>query len=61
MGSTPGYASFLKAIKDPKHSEHKEMLEWAGGSFDPEEFDIREVNESLKRLKKVGSLKAFWV
>lgn len=34
-----GYANFLKIINDPSHEEHKEMLTWAGGSFDPERFD----------------------
>jgi hypothetical protein len=27
------------------------MLEWAGGKFDPDAFDIKAVNKELKRLK----------
>ena len=42
-GGVWGYEEFLKAIKDPKHKEHKEMLEWVGGEFDPEYFDVNKV------------------
>lgn len=38
-GGPGGYANFLEAIADPEHEEHLSMLEWAGGDFDPEEFD----------------------
>ncbi|MBA3442179.1 MAG: plasmid pRiA4b ORF-3 family protein [Pyrinomonadaceae bacterium] len=49
-GGVWGYAGFLEAIKDPEHPEHEDMLEWVGGSFDPEAFDIEEVNQELKGL-----------
>jgi len=38
-GGVWGYGEFLEAIGDPQHEEHKRMLEWVGGSFDPDEFD----------------------
>lgn len=38
-GGVWGYEHLLAAISDPHHPEHEEMLEWVGGSFDPEEFD----------------------
>jgi hypothetical protein len=60
VGSTPGYENFLAAIKDLKHPEHDEMLEWAGGSFDPEAFDAGIVNQDLKELRNAGSLEALW-
>ncbi len=49
-GGVWGYASFLEAIHDPEHPEHEEMLEWIGGEFDPEVFDLDEVNMELQRL-----------
>ena len=38
-GGIGGYADFLKIIGDPTHEEHESMVEWVGGSFDPEHFD----------------------
>lgn len=46
-GGPWGYADFLEAIKDPKHPEHEDMLEWVGGAFDAEAFDLERVNEGL--------------
>ncbi len=48
VGGVWGYAEFLKAVKNPGHPEHEEMLDWIGGEFDPEEFDIDDINESLR-------------
>ena len=39
-----GYGDFLKIIMNPNHEKHEEMLEWAGGEFAPEHFDIKEVH-----------------
>ncbi len=50
VGGIRGYESFLKAIKNPKHPEHEEYLERIGGSFDPELFDLEEVNRALRAL-----------
>jgi len=49
IGGVWGYGDFLEAIQDEDHPEHEEYLEWIGGSFDPEAFDLEEVNEVLKK------------
>jgi hypothetical protein len=49
VGGIGGYARFLEAIHDPDDPEHDEYLLWAGGEFDPEEFDLEAVNEQLRR------------
>ncbi|SIN68284.1 pRiA4b ORF-3-like protein [Singulisphaera sp. GP187] len=49
VGGLWGYAEFLEAIADPDHAEHKEMLIWVGGHFDPEAFDPA---LATKRMKK---------
>jgi len=43
-GGIWGYEEFLEAINNPDHEEHEEMLEWVGGEFDPEHFDVNEVS-----------------
>jgi len=50
-GGIWGYAGFLAAIRDPKHPEHEAMLEWVGGEFDPDAFDLDEINTELQHLK----------
>ncbi len=47
VGGIWGYKEFLEAYNDKKHPEHEEMVEWAGDYFDPERFDLAEVNEIL--------------
>jgi len=49
-GGNWGYFDFVQAIRDPLHKEHKRMLEWYGGPFDPDLFDIEKVNEVLQRI-----------
>jgi hypothetical protein len=49
-GGIWGYVDFLEAIRDPKHAEHEAMLEWVGGEFDPDAFDLEEVNREIQRL-----------
>ncbi len=51
VGGPPGYADFLQAIGNPKHKEHRAMLEWCGGQFDPAAFDSERVNEALHEFK----------
>jgi hypothetical protein len=50
-GGPSGYARFLKAIRDPRHPEHEGVLDWVGGRFDPEAFDLAAVNRGLRLLK----------
>jgi hypothetical protein len=48
-GGIGGYYSMLEAIKDPKLEDYEDMLAWVGEDFDPERFDIDEINASLAK------------
>jgi len=50
-GGTPGYYDLLVALSDPGHEEHDAMLEWVGGKYDPNAFDVATVDRALKRLR----------
>ena len=50
-GGAGGYSRFLKAIRNPRHPEHQEMLLWIGGRFDPNAFDLATVNHRLRPLR----------
>ncbi|MCK4476114.1 MAG: plasmid pRiA4b ORF-3 family protein, partial [Methanophagales archaeon] len=42
-GGIWGYEELLEIIRNPEHEKHEEMLEWLGGEFDAEHFDVEEV------------------
>ncbi len=48
IGGIGGYEMFLETMANPSHPEHEEMLEWIGGDFDSEHFDLAEVNDLLR-------------
>ena len=50
-GGIWGYEELVAAIRDPEHPEHEEMLEWVGEDFDPEEFDLEEINAELQHIR----------
>lgn len=48
-GSFPGYERILEVLsKKKKTAEEKELLEWLGDEYNPEYFDIEEINTILK-------------
>jgi len=52
-GGVHAYAVLLRAIADRRHPEHKAMMEWVGGGFDPDAFDPATVrfDDPKKRWK----------
>jgi tetratricopeptide (TPR) repeat protein len=57
-GGIWGYAHLLEVMRDPLDEEHEEIMEWLGGEFDPEEFDLSEINEELKGYSAPETAKA---
>ena len=49
-GGLWGYEELLKVIRDPEDEEHESMMEWLGGSFDPDAFDRDKANQYLRKL-----------
>lgn len=52
-GGVWGFYDLLETIKNKKHPEHKDMLEWLGGKYDPEYFDKELVNKELFELESL--------
>jgi hypothetical protein len=50
-GGAPRYEQLLETLKHPKSEQYEEIMDWLGGSFDPEAFDLQEVNRYLRKLK----------
>jgi len=51
IGGPWRYTDFIEAVLDIAHPEHEDMVEWVGGEFDPEAFNIEEINENLKQIR----------
>lgn len=49
-GGIWGYEELLRLIKNPKDPDYKDRMEWLGDDFDPEIFDINDVNEVLELI-----------
>lgn len=52
-GGSWGYEELLKIRKNKNHPEYKEkIVGWLGEDFNPECFNIEEVNKTLKKFQK---------
>jgi hypothetical protein len=50
-GGPWGYEDVLQAVQGPQTERQEELLEWLGDDgFDPEAFDVEEVNKQLQAL-----------
>ncbi|RUT03794.1 plasmid pRiA4b ORF-3 family protein [Dulcicalothrix desertica PCC 7102] len=47
-GGAWGYAELLSTLNDPENAEYEERMEWLEGEFDPEKFDLKEINSKLQ-------------
>lgn len=50
-GGIWGYYNLLAILSDPKHEEHADLKDWAGGAIDPTAFDLGAINERLRRIR----------
>ncbi len=52
-GGASGYMRLLKLLPNPQHAEYESAMEWVGGKFDPDEFDLAIANQRLKRFARL--------
>lgn len=50
-GGPPGYCNLLEALEGPNHEGDEDAREWLGEDFNPEYFDVEEINARLRRIK----------
>ncbi len=54
-GGESGYFRLLEIISNPHHKEYKEMIEWIGKPFNPDEFNPKHVKyDSPKKRWKIA-------
>ncbi|MDN5753978.1 MAG: plasmid pRiA4b ORF-3 family protein [Nitrosospira sp.] len=51
-GGIWGYRNMLEQLAGPPSEERAELIEWLGEEFDPQRFELQEINEILQRLRK---------
>jgi hypothetical protein len=51
-GGVGGYNDLLAVLRDPRHEDHRRLRQWAGDDFDPEFFDIEQIQIDLRRLAR---------
>lgn len=47
-GGIWAYTELKNIISNPRHKGYKGMMAWLGGEFDPDYFDVKDINEMLK-------------
>jgi len=50
-GGSYGYIQMLVALSDPDHEDHAMYRDWLGEPFDPNNFNLEDINWDLKRLR----------
>ncbi len=50
-GGPWGYDYLLEILGNPQHPRYEERNEWVGEYFDPEAFDLDEVNRELRSIR----------
>ena len=55
-GGVWGYDDLLTALNAPGDSGDPELLEWVGPDFDPEHFDVDDINSSLGHLDTINQV-----
>ncbi len=56
-GGVTGYKELIKIIDDRSHEEYDEMMQWLGGSYDPDAFDANAVQFDSPKKR---FMQAFW-
>ena len=49
-GGVTGYFELQRVLADPDDEEHAHLVEWARAEYDPEAFDLDQVNDALRRI-----------
>ncbi|WP_428487530.1 plasmid pRiA4b ORF-3 family protein [Rhodopila sp.] len=47
VGGPFGYPDFLKAVTNRRNREHRRLIEWYGGPYDPDDLDLSNMRERL--------------
>ncbi len=52
VGGFPGYYDFVEAVSNPRSRDHRRLIEWYGGPYDPDDIDRRTLDERLALISQ---------
>lgn len=52
VGGLPGFFDFIEAMLNPRHPEHRNLLRWYGGPYDPNDMNIPDLRQRLGAIAK---------
>jgi hypothetical protein len=52
VGGFPGFFDFVEAMVNPRHSEHRNLLKWYGGPYDPDDMGLLDLRLRLGVIAK---------
>lgn len=56
VGGLPGFEDFLTAMAKPRHVQHREVVDWYGGRFEPDDIAVETINERMAKLARRRTL-----
>ena len=52
IGGPPGFEMFKEAMQNPKHPEHRELKDWYGGTFNPHDPNVKQLQKNVAKIAK---------
>ena len=52
VGGPHGFMDFLEAVLDPAHEQHRDMVRWYGGPFDPIGLDEERARFGMENMAR---------
>lgn len=52
VGGFPGFFDFVEAMVNPRHPEHRNLLKWYGGPYDPDNMGLLDLRLRLGAIAK---------
>jgi Plasmid pRiA4b ORF-3-like protein len=52
VGGWPGFKAFLDAMAKPRHPERKNLIQWYGRVFDPDDIGLSDINARIAKLAR---------
>ena len=56
VGGLSGFEEFLNAMAKPRHKQHREVVDWYGGRFEPNDIGVDTINERIAKLARRRTL-----